>query len=620
MFGRLRPEKAGEKSIDGMKGQRKRMASQPGADLSDPVQADEVILDAKVLPWKPDSAAEAAEQKLVQDKTDSEQRQCRIIDFFRADEKVEVTPEEIVGMDSAALKDLKRRRANDLRRQTLQGDVPKVTPGQREDFLQRLAHGEITAKDEHNFLLLIPSPLQDQAIDAPRIFEQIVADPRGRQILAVAAGRNAANWQDLTPTVVTMLLTAVQEDGDDYRTPVGFIKLRRHFLNGIHPRSSEQIYRSYVRSMNQLEQQLYGERLDYFRDFELLRHEARKYAETKPVARVAPQAVQLVALSDERSAEILGRTVIEGDAWIGGGIERSLSVHHLTLAKLVPRFVVQLDDVEIGLSDCFQVSPGRIAVIAYVPTAAGVKVRTFYQSGMDLWRYLPDYTRRADGKIDFYCIGASVESVTLPVVLQEALARLVFKKGVRVMTGAYDPEFLAAGTAYAYDTRQDYQMQWSYGRMRGDYYQEVSADPVNHDFDNNSGNHRKAPYTLSVDYNRSPDFDRCVASFEMELAELGKVKVDGFVSHDEQYRWLFCRDNKDRVWIGGVEVMSPLTSTGLRRDWAIMGDLMMPLYEPTSQAGIYGDRNDTKGARQCMWSNYLSNIPLIQEYLRQMTK
>lgn len=577
------------------------------------------VLDAKVLPWKPD-AVETSEQKLTSSKTDSEVRQSRIIDFFRADEKVEVTPEEIVGMDAAALKNLKRRRANDLRRQTLQGEAPRVTPGQREDFLQRLAHGEITAKDEHNFLLLIPSPLQDQAVDAPRIFEQITADARGRQILAVAAGKNAANWQDLSPTAVTMLLTAVQEDGDDYRTPVGFIKLRRHFLKGIHPRSSEQVYQSYVRSMNDLEQHLYGERLDYFRDFELLRHEARKYAETKPVARTRPEAVRLEALTDERSAEILGKAVIEGDAWIGGGIERSLNAHHLTLAKLVPRFAVKLDDAEIGLSDCFQVSPGRIAVVAYVPTSDGVKVRTFYQNGTDLWRYLPDYTRRADGKIDFYCIGVGAESVTLPIVLQEALARLVARKGVRVMTGAYDPEFLAAGTAYAYDSRQDYQMQWSYGRMRGDYYQEVSADPVNHDFDNNSNNHRKAPYTLSVDYNRSPNFDHQVASFELELPEVGKVKAEGFASYDEQYRWLFCRDSKDRVWIGGVEVISPLTATGLRRDWAIMGDLMTPLYEPTSQAGIYGDRNDVKGARQCMWSNYLSNIPLIQEYLRQTAK
>lgn len=596
------------KSIDGMTEQRRTKSD--GAE----------VLDAKVLPWKPDSVAEAAEQKVARAKTDSEARQNRIIDFFRADEKVEVTPEEIVGMDTPALRELKRRRANDLRRQTLQGDAPKVTPGQREDFLQRLAHGEITSKDEHNFLLLIPNPLQDQAVDAPRIFERIVADPRARQILAVAAGKNAGNWQDLDPTAVTMLLTAVQEDGDDYRTPVGFIKLRRHFLKGIHPRSSEQIYQGYVRSMNDLEQQLYGERLDYFRDFELLRHEARKYADTKPAVWAKPQEVQLEPLSDERSAEILGRAVIEGDAWIGGGIERSLSVHHLTLAKLVPRFAVRMDDAEIGLSDCFQVSPGRIAVIAYVPTAVGVKVRTFYQNGMDLWRYLPDYTRRADGKIDFYCIGYSSESVTLPVVLQEALARLVARKGVRVLTGAYDPEFLAAGTAYAYDTRQDYQMQWSYGRMRGDYYQEVSADPVNHDFDNNSSNHRKAPYTLSVDYNSSPDFDHPIVSFELELPELGKVKVDGFASNDEQYRWLFCRDSKDRVWIGDVEVMSPLTATGLRRDWAIMGDLMTPLYEPTSQAGIYGDRNDTKGARQCMWNNYLSNIPLIQEYLRKVAK
>ncbi len=152
--------------------------------------------------------------------------------------------------------------------------------------------------------------------------------------------------------------------------------------------------------------------------------------------------------------------------------------------------------------------------------------------------------------------------------------------------------------------------------MKGDYYQEVSRDPLNHDMGVGDLGHKKAPYTLSIDHSRSPNFNHKIAEFEVMVADLGNVRVEGFRSWDDQYNWLFARDMRERAWIENVEVLSPLTSTGLRRDFVMMGDLTTALYEHTNQAGSYGDRNDTKGARQCMWHNYLSNVPLIKEYLQ----
>lgn len=618
MFGRLKSEKPGAKSIDGMKGQRKKVVAGAKAEVSD---AEEAVLDAKVLPWKPDPAVEEAEQRVAQDKAQAEIQQNRIISFFSADGKVEVTPEEIVGMDSRSLKDLKRSRANELRRAAIEAEDPQVTREEREAFLQRLADGKVTAKDENNFLLLVCDTPKDATPDFAKMFEQIQADPRQTQILAVAAGYNLANWQLVDQGALAKILTSVQEDGDDYRTPVGFLKLRRHFLKGIRPRAKEQMYEAYVRSMNELEKTLYGVRLEYFRQFELLRHEARQLMPAAESAPSEPIAVQFDVLTPERSAELMGRAVIEGDPWRGGGLERHLSTHALTMAKLVPLFTMMVDGVEICVSDIFQLPAGRAAVIAYLPMAEGVKVRTYYRTNTQgFWHYLPDYTRRADGKIDFYCLGFDEESVTLPTETQAVLAQIEAKRGVRILASGSDPEFLAAGTAYAYDTRQDYQMQWSYGRMRGDYYQEVSAEPMNHDFDIHGSNQKKAPYTLSIDYNRSPDFEARTVQFEIETTDAGAVTVDGFKSYDGQYNWLFCRDTKGRAWVGEVEAISPVTSMGLRRDWVALGDFLTPLYEHTSQAGIYGDRNDTKGARQCMWNNYLSNIPLIQEYLRKVSQ
>jgi len=598
-----------------MKGQRKKAEQGQKPKVSQP---DE-ILDAKVLPWKPDPAVEEAEQKAAQDKAQAEIQQNRIISFFSADTKVEVTPEEIVGMDSRALKDLKRARANELRRAAIETDDPQVTRAEREAFLQRLADGKITARDESNFLLLVCDTPKDATPDFGKMFEQIAADPRQTQILAVAAGYNLANWKAVDKSVLPKILTVVQDDGDDYRTPVGFLRLRRHFLEGIRPRAKEQVYKAYVRSMNELEATLYGVRLEYFRQFELLRHEARKLMPIVETTQAQPTEAQFDVLTSERSAELMGRAVIDGDPWQGGGLERHLSTHALTLAKLVPLFTLRVDGMEICLSDIFQLPAGRAAVMAYIPAYDGVKIRTYYRTNAQgFWRYLPDYTRRADGKIDFYCIGYGEESVTVPMEVQAVLAQIEAIRGVRVLPSTTDSEFLAAGTAFAYDTRQDYQMQWSYGRMRGDYYQEVSAEPVNHDFDIHGSNQKKAPYTLSIDYNRSPNFETHTIRFEIETADAGRVVVDGFKSYDGQYNWLFCRDSKNRAWVGQVEVISPMTSMGIRRDWIALGDFMTPLYEHTSQAGIYGDRNDTKGARQCMWSNYLSNIPLIQEYLRRV--
>lgn len=581
----------------------------------DSLNLEDNLLSVEDLPWK--TTAETEEQ---QAKREAEERQQRIINFFTADERVEVTPEEIVGMDKRGLKELKRKRANELRRQAMQEETLKSTREQRKSVLMQMAAGVITGKDENNFLLLVPDGLQGDSGRAEEVFREIAKDQRQVQMLALALGKTAATWQQVDSSALEKILQAVQPDGDDYRTPVGFMKLRRHFLSGIRAKAKIPVYRAYVAAMNQLERNLYGERMEYFREFELLRQEAKQYMEPTTAVMKLPE-VKYEALTPERSAAILSQAMIEGDTWYGGGIERHLSIHNLTVAKLTPMISLTLDGVEIALSDLFQVAAGRIAVIAYVVTRNAVKVRAYYRTNTQgMWRYLPDYTRRVDGQIDFYCLGYGVESVTLPTVLQMTLAELEAKRGVRVLDNAADAEFLVGGTTYAYDTRQEYQMQWSYGRMRGDYYQEVSAEPINHDFVLSNNHQKKAPYTLSIDYQRLPDFQQKIAEFTIEVADIGAATVEGFCSHDGQYNWLFCQDAKGRVWIGAVEAISPITSTGLRRDYLMMGDLMTPLYEPTSQAGIYGDRNDTKGARQCMWNNYLSNIPLIQEYLRYKEK
>lgn len=585
---------------------------------------DEVLLDAKALPWMEDEPKKSHEDKLKSNQQHQValRRQNRIINFFNAEEVVTVTPEEIVGLDSKNLRELKRERINDLRRAAMKAEEPKASARQRGAFLRRLVRGEISDTDEANFLLLINDPLNDPAVGPEKMFEEIRRDPRQTQILALAVGLNASNWQKVDQAAMMKILRTEQANGD-FRTPVGFKKVRQHFLRGIRPKAKDQLYRRYVQSMNELERTLYGERLDYYLQFELMRREALNDAEADGTVEEATERkqVRIEPVLAERAAEMLGRSVIDGDPWRGGNLERHLSTHNLAVAKLGPAYEVSFGAEKVYLSNLFQLTNGVVGAMAYVPDRDGYRVRSFYrENSQTLWRYLPDYIRRGDGGIDRFCLGQAQESVTLPLELQEALVKIEREHGTASLvanSAAYEPEFFLTGTAHAYETLQEYQTLWSYGRMKGDYYTQVSRDAINHDFGLNGLTQKKAPYTLSIDYNRAPDFEQQTVGFELDTVDAGRVTAEGFLSHDGQYNWLFCRDARGRAWVEHVEAISPLTSTGLRRDWVVMGDFATKLYEHSAQAGIYGDRSDTRGARQCMWNNYLSNVPLIREYIKR---
>lgn len=581
-------------------------------------EAGAVMLNAADLPWMEDETP--MKTPLDAEKKKALARQDKIIAFFGIDEKSLVTPEEIVGLGSRGLRDLKRKRLTELRRMTLETEDPEVTAQQRAEFRQKLAQGEITRADEANFLMMIRDPLNNPRIGAEKMFERISADPRQVQILAVAAGYNLKNWQKVDQEALYRLLGAVQANGADYRTPVGFAKLKRYFLEGIRTKAKEQVYQCYVQSLKELERTLYGERFEYYRQFEELRKEAKTSAalaesegevsvrQTKAKRTTREKWTRILS---ERSGEMLGRAVIEGDAWQG----EYLGTHDLAEAKLSPMYDVKVAEEKICLSKLFQLPDGQVGVIAYVPEGRSFKVRSFYRNNaLGLWCYLPDYIVNKSGAVERYNMGWSQEGVILPFELQTALMQIENKFGVTEVARA---EFIFAGTAQAYGSVQEYQGLLMQGKLRGDFYREVSREATNHDFGAGERRQKKAPYTLGIDYRRSPDFGQMRAKFVTNTLDAGATEVEGFSSHDGQLVWWFGNDSKGRTWVMHVEAVSPLTSLGLRRDWTAMGDFVTPLYEYSTKAGIYGDRDDTKGAKQCMWNNYLSNVPLIQDYVAQ---
>lgn len=600
MFRRVKADGIDALSIDGMRDKRIP-------------EANAVVLDADDLPWQTD-VDDAPSLETEQLRLHEEMQQNKIINFFSIDEKSLVTAEEIVGSGPRGLKNLKRERIQQLRREILEGKRPEMTPEKRQQFLRRLARGEISQDDERDFLLLIRDPLHLETVGAKQMFDKIMADPRQTQILAVVAGYNVKNWQSVDQDTLYRLLDEVQTNGEDLRTPLGFELAKRRFLDGIRPKAKPGVYQCYLQSMRELEETLYGKRLEYYQQFENLRRLAQDGQKTTVNLATAAH-LEVKDVSKERSAEMLGRAMIAGTAWRGGKHERLLNTHNLAELQLGPGFETVLEGRAIYWSKQFALSNGYRAVLGYVTEQGSYKVRAFYRDpAQGLWRYLPDYVRSVNGGIESLGTGYSLEAVTVPFELQAALQELDARGEVLKLKPEL-ADFAFAGTAYAYANSHEYQTLWVRGQLQGDYYREVSRDPINEDGSMVKSPTKKAPYTLGIDYARSPDFNRPKVRFEANVLDAGPTTMEGFVSQDGQYLWLFCRDEKNRVWINQVEAISPLSTCGVRRDYVVMPDFTTPLYEYTSKAGIYGDRSDTRGAKQCMWRKYLSNVPLIQEYI-----
>lgn len=504
---------------------------------------------------------------------------------------------------------------------------PSITKEQRQTFLHQLANKKISPKDEADFLKQLPaSPLTPE-----KMFKKISSNLRQKQILAVVTGHNVNNWKEVNLSDLKSLLQEPSKHRPDYSTPVGFADLRERFLNGIRSQAAPKQYSNYIQSIDALEEILYGERFNYYQQL-LLLHDLANNPETaadpKPKAEETPSnepplelpsSSHLVPIPSERREQILSRTVFDGDVWRQNGQDYHLGTSNLLNAGLTPAFSITIDKQSIYLSEPFQLSDNNTAVIAYIPFGDNLKPRSYYRTQTQgIWRYLPDYIRQNDGNgFGWYGEGYSSESITLPIQLQQALSELEESQGVKTITTT-NPDFLFAGTTIAYNSRQDYREALNANRMRGDFYREVSSTPVNPEVEPLSANRRKsAPQLLSVNANMAPNFAKTIATFNTYSSLVGPLSAAAYISNDEQYHWLFYSDYRGRAWISDIEAVSPLTSTGCRRDWIIMSDIATPLYEYSTRANGYGDPSDTRRSHTCMWNNYLSKIPLIQEYLRK---
>lgn len=488
--------------------------------------------------------------------TATEKKQLAIIRYFMPRLTAEANHIATEKAKLAAKEAAKNAKTDAERAAAAQQQTVQLLPEQpepavaRQMFLQALREGRITTADENDYLLTLPSQLEKYG--EQRIFDKIVGRLRDKQILAVMTGFTTTNWQDVKAEDVKAFLSHPRRGQGDYRTPVGFADLRRKFLSEIHPIASPKQFDAYVRSMNEIEEALYGVRFAEFRQFETLRKEAmalgQDYAadlvqETDPsldpaagvdgatpMLAKALRETTLTPIEAEVGDQILNRSTIDGDGWRQGGQEYTLSIPNLINAGLNPAYHILVDNQEIYLSNLFNLTSDQMAAIAYIPTTVGVKVRSYYRDkAQALWRYLPDYIRGINGEgIDIFGSGFDERSIILPVALQSALNQIERHRGIVDLSGT-NPDFFFAGTAAAYGSRQEYRDAFQRGLMRGDFYREVSPTAMNAEqaATTEPGHRKVAPQLLSVAESFAPDFERLIARYSVYSTFAGQIMGEG---------------------------------------------------------------------------------------------
>ena len=487
----------------------------------------------------------------------------------------------------------------------------ELSPEERERFYRLVSTGVIHRDD---FVRMVAGIKLPEAEDS---FVKIASSNYKRRILAYFAGVGFDNFEKVTADTVADFLKK-------YSNPYAFAAPKMDFLMAIKKSNPMEKYEVYAREMREFVAAVYGQEQEY-----------------------AMRAKELLALAadwqiDEDAKKFAGGFLaaaeIEGDAWLQNGVEYRLTPELLDQGGLAPRFLIEMGGVEIALSRVFMADVHE-AAIAYVKFDNTVHVRGYYRSNSQgMWRYLPDYIA-GNGEIAWYGVGYNEESLALPLKLQKQL-NMIADKGIWSVPGVNMAFFLGgtarkfAGTVEEYKARED--------NFEGAYYKEVKREPrLNFGW---LSSEKRPPESIEVFGGAAPNFRNQLDHYEMRTEMYGEVAVRQFPSMDDEVRWMMLERGfglSKKAWVGGVEVNSPITSMGLRREWVSSGDVATPLYEYQSMADGYGEEItgeasfvpsnvpgmpdipvvlDDAGGKVpegylSMWNKYLKLMPVVQKFL-----
>lgn len=332
-------------------------------------------------------------------------------------------------------------------------------------------------------------------------------------------------------------------------------------------------------------------------------HELSASQEVK--AQVENFSFEEISLVEGR--KIAERAIISGDEING----EFLTNAHLLEAGLQPKYKIKIGEANIFLSSSpYEISDSGRAVTAYVEKNGRLTVRTFYMSkSQGCWRYLPGHIYSSEyEKISWYSKGFDEGSVGLPIVMQKALAAISEQTETIKVPNS---DLIFAGTSHRIMGETYHAEVNQFGdRLSGTFY--PSMEQL-------TRNEKLPPERIRfTDVQQAPDFSKIITSWEQETNLYGRVNFEVFESRNHDLRFVFCRDSRGRAWVSHIENNSRIMSVGVRENWVDGGELVTPAFEYVEQAGGFGNRNLRAGKRNHyidMFTNYLSKIPVIQEYL-----
>jgi len=497
------------------------------------------------------------------------------------------------------------------------GEAVENSDERRKEFLQKLSGGEIKEEDIKKLILNIRPPIQEEKNpDNPiKLFGKVSNHEHNHPMtsfLAELAINDFNKGKELNPKNLAELL-------QKYPDPMTFEKATQKILKEIGSKISLEKYNEFKKSLEELNLVLYGKRAEYYNQIKLLQKEAwennqtkDKIPHTKPnkesiemrkrQEKIQYPDIQIEKINNDESKEILRRTKIHGDPFMG----EFLTTEILKEEKLGPKYKIKLGDYTVWLSSAYELGSGRIAVVSYIEKDGEITAYSYYRSdSQGVWRFLPDYTIKENGKIKWVGKGYGEESVTLPIELQKTLSTITKEK----IKPKRNPGFIFAGTAKRF------------GREFKGYYNEVESSPkkLNGNF-YPKYNEKTPPEQMVLADNESPDFSKLITSWEQETALYGKITIEVFPSKDGGLKYMFCSNSSGKIWIGGIQNNSKIQSMGLGETWVDGGDLTTPAFEYKDLAGNFGNDREKIGPYVDMFENYLSNIQVIREYIEIKSK
>jgi len=370
--------------------------------------------------------------------------------------------------------------------------------------------------------------------------------------------------------------------------------------------------------------------------------------------RVSTQSLNVEAADDTESERVFSLTEIHSDETIttdetGAVIMKKLTPDDLKDRGLLPKHKIVMGGREVWMSDPYKLDEGRVAVVGYTADDKGRFVaRSFYRSNSQgSWRYLPHHTYTWYGK------GYSEDSVNLPFQMQESLAQI--SQDENSYKEVENPDFILLGTA-RYNPKLIYpaEVQGKIDVING---QIGALDPSDPDFADRKAQLQikvnnlnvlmttaqkvntmkltvgKEPIKLEGNFypstgkmkpeelqftnlDQKPNFSiKPPMTWIQNTSLYGQVTAEVYPSQDGRLNYLIFKDANGKVWVGGVEdTQSPVSRVGVRRNWINAGDLTTPAYEYDDQTGGYENSSDVRQGYFDMSVNYLSHVPIIQEY------